>query len=321
MLHLRLGGRWSLAIKEEPSTDFIKTEPVTDDYDIETGSEILKTGIPPTKASEGKTKKLDRRGKSKDPNVRDTTALKVSKNVQPREKPPEQEVTVLQVRPQVEPQSDLFADIFQSEQDLAALDSIVKVARQKSPDEESLVGVMSDEDDSSSSGVSIIGPGVGDDEEGSVGIMSSSDESSRESEEAAGDQRKESVILGEEVNLLIYLTVLLRVSDRYSFFTDPDPAFEINTDPDPAFYKWIRIGTDPGLYFGPASNIILTTLLFDFEMFLCFYNTKLLCKFFSFNIMKKGKKEFCRVFITGTSFLKIVKFLTILNFCSKFGCL
>jgi len=36
-----------------------------------------------------------------------------------------------------------------------------------------------------------------------------------------------------------------RVSDQYSFFTepDPDPAFTMNTDPDPAF----KMNTDPDL--------------------------------------------------------------------------
>jgi len=35
--------------------------------------------------------------------------------------------------------------------------------------------------------------------------------------------------------LSIPINLQSRVSDLYSFFTDPDPVFEMNKDPDPAF--------------------------------------------------------------------------------------
>ena len=103
--------------------------------------------------------------------------------------------------PGVEPASDLFADIFQNEKDLKALDSIVSVARQPAlvdnEEDEPLVGVMSDSDEdasSSSSGVIEVVP-VSSAVSEEVGIMSSSDESSRDEEIAeeeggGGDIRK-----------------------------------------------------------------------------------------------------------------------------------
>ena len=102
--------------------------------------------------------------------------------------------------PGVEPASDLFADIFQNEKDLKALDSIVSVARQPAlvdnEEEESLVGVMSDSDeDASSSSSGVIEVPVSSAVSEEVGIMSSSDESSRDEEIAeeeggGGDIRK-----------------------------------------------------------------------------------------------------------------------------------
>jgi hypothetical protein len=197
----RLGGRWSLGVKEEPITDFIKTEP--QEHDTETGRKMSQEGLPAKKPLKKATEtSASRKGKKIANTNKDMRGLKKSTNVPPSGKPPEQELVI--VKPQVEPQSDLFADIFQNEKDLETLDSIVNVARQNSrvendDDEESLVGVMSDEDDSSSSGVSDVVI-VGDNDEGAVGIMSSSDESSRDGEDSCGDKRKDSSILGNNIS-------------------------------------------------------------------------------------------------------------------------
>jgi hypothetical protein len=194
----RLGGRWSLGVKEEPVTDFIKTEP--QEHDTETGTKMSQDGLPAKKPLKQATETASRKGK-KIANTKDMSGLKRSTNVPPSGKPPEQESVI--VKPVVEPQSDLFADIFQNEKDLETLDSIVNVARQNSrveneDDDESLVGVMSDEDDSSSAGVSDVVI-VGDDE-GVVGIMSSSDESSRDGEDSCGDKKKDTSILGNKIS-------------------------------------------------------------------------------------------------------------------------
>jgi hypothetical protein len=191
----------SLGVKEEPVTDFIKTEP--EEHDIETGSKMSQDSLPAKKPLKQATETpASRKGKQIAITTKDMSGLKKSTNVPPSGKPPEQELVI--VKPVAEPQSDLFADIFQNEKDLETLDSIVNVARQnsrveKEDDEESLVGVMSDEDESSSSGVSDVVI-VGDDDEGVVGIMSSSDESSRVGEDSCGDKRKEDSILGNKIS-------------------------------------------------------------------------------------------------------------------------
>ncbi len=198
----RLGGRWSLGVKEEPVTDFIKTEP--QEHDTETGTKMSQDGLPAKKPLKQATDTpASRKGKTIANTNKDMSGLKRSSNVPPSRKPPEQELVI--VKPVAEPQSDLFADIFQNEKDLEALDSIVNVARQNSrveneDDEESLVGVMSDEDDSSSSGVSDVVIVGDNNDEGVVGIMSSSDESSRDGEVSCGDKRNDTSILGNKTS-------------------------------------------------------------------------------------------------------------------------
>ncbi len=198
----RLGGRWSLGVKEEPVTDFIKTEP--EEQVTETGTKMSQEGLPAKKPLKQTTETpASRKGKQIANTTKDMRGLKRSNNVPPSGKPPEQELVI--VKPVAEPQSDLFADIFQNEKDLETLDSIVNVARQnsrveKEDDEESLVGVMSDEDDSSTSGVSDVVIVGDNNDEGVVGIMSSSDESSRDGQDSCGDKRKDSSILGKKIS-------------------------------------------------------------------------------------------------------------------------
>jgi hypothetical protein len=191
----------SLGVKEEPVTDFIKTEP--EEHDTETGTKMSQEGLPAKKSLKQATETpASIKGKQIANTTKDMNVMKKSTNVPRSGKPPEQELVI--VKPVVEPQSDLFADIFQNEKDLETLDSIVNVARQNSgvaneDDEESLAFVMSDEDDSSSSGVSDVVI-VGGNDEGVVGIMSSSDESSRDGEDSCGDKRKDDSILGNKIS-------------------------------------------------------------------------------------------------------------------------
>jgi hypothetical protein len=202
MVVFRLGGRWSHGVKEEPVTDFIKTEP--EELDTETGTKMFQEGLPAKKPLKQATETPpSRKGKQIANTIKDMSGLKKSTNMPRSGKPPEQEL--LLVKPVVEPQSDLFADIFQNEKDLETLDSIVNVARQNSrvandDDEESLVGVMSDEDDSSSSGVSDVVIVGDNNDEGVVGIMSSSDESSRDGQDSYGDKKKDASILGNKIS-------------------------------------------------------------------------------------------------------------------------
>ncbi len=196
----RLGGRWSLGVKEEPITDFIKTEP--EEQVTETGTKMFSEGLQAKKPLKQITETPTSRKGKQIANMKKMN-MKKSTNVPPIGKPPKQELVI--VKPLVEPQSDLFADIFQNEKDLETLDSIVNVARQNSrveneDDEESLVGVMSEEDDSSSSGVSDVVIVGDNNDEGVVGIMSSSDESSRDGEDSCGDKKKDDSILGNKIS-------------------------------------------------------------------------------------------------------------------------
>jgi hypothetical protein len=191
----------SLGVKEEPITDFIKTEP--EEQVTETGTKMSQDSPPAKKPlKQAKETSASRKGKQIANTTKDMSGLKRSNNLQPSRKPPEQELVI--VKPVAELQSDLFADIFKNEKDLETLDSIVNVARQNSrvendDDEEPLVGVMSDEDDSSSSGVSDVVIVGDNNDEGVVGIMSSSDESSHEGEDSCGDKRKDTSILGNKI--------------------------------------------------------------------------------------------------------------------------
>jgi hypothetical protein len=191
-------------VKEEPVTDFIKTEPDTEEQVTETGTKMSQEGLPTKKPLKQATETpASRKGKQIAYITKDMSGLKRNTNMPRSGKPPEQELLI--VKPVAEPQSDLFADIFQNEKDLETLDSIVNVARQNSrvenkDDEESLVGVMSDEDDSSSSGVSDVVIVGDNNDEGVVGIMSSSDESSRDGEVSCGDKRNDTSILGNKTS-------------------------------------------------------------------------------------------------------------------------
>ncbi len=182
-------------MKEEPETNFIKTEP--EEHHTETGTKMSQDCLQAKKLLKQATKTpASRKGKQ----IANTTK---DMGGPPNGKPPEQELVI--VKPVAEPQSDLFADIFQNEKDLETLDSIVNVARQNSrveneDDEESLVGVMSDEDDSSSSSVSDVVTVGDNNDEGVVGIMSSSDESSRDGEDSCGDKRKDTSIIGNKIS-------------------------------------------------------------------------------------------------------------------------
>jgi hypothetical protein len=186
-------------VKEEPETNFIKTEP--QEHDTETGTKMSQDRLQAKKLLKQATKTPASRKGKQIANTKDMSGMKRSTNMPPSGKPPE----LVIVKPVAEPQSDLFADIFQNEKDLETLDSIVNVARQNSrvenkDDEEYLVGVMSDEDDSSSSGVSDVVIVGDNDDEGVVGIMSSSDESSRDGEDSCGDKRKDTSILGNKIS-------------------------------------------------------------------------------------------------------------------------